>query len=173
MRMKTEYKIAFDAERCMSCYGCVTACKVWRERPYGINCRRIERLWINDGGSMPRLRFASVNCQHCADPACVGVCVMNAITKSEDGIVKVDESKCVGCRECLRVCPFNIPQFLDTRKMVKCDLCEGRFDMATEEPPCVATCPTRALKLVKVSAEEKAMGEAALLKLLASDTLKK
>ena len=171
--MKPEYKIAFDAERCMSCYGCVTACKVWRERPHGINCRRIERLWINDGGRMPRLRFASVNCQHCADPACVSICVMNALTKNEDGIVMFDESKCVGCRECLRVCQFSVPQYLDSRKMVKCDLCAGRFDMEKEEPPCVATCPTRALKLVRMTPEEKAKDEAALLKLLASDTLKK
>ena len=170
--MNTEYKIAFDAERCMSCYGCVTACKIWRERPHGINCRRVERLWTDDGGSMPRLRFASVNCQHCADPACVGACPMNAISKNEDGIVVVDESKCVGCQMCARACQFNVPQFIE-RKMVKCDLCVGRYDMASDVPPCVATCPTQALKLVKVSVEEKKAAEAALLKLLASDTLKK
>jgi anaerobic dimethyl sulfoxide reductase subunit B (iron-sulfur subunit) len=97
---------------------------------------------------------------------------MNAISKNEDGIVVVDESKCVGCQMCARACQFNVPQFIE-RKMVKCDLCVGRYDMASDVPPCVATCPTQALKLVKVSVEEKKAAEAALLKLLASDTLKK
>lgn len=167
--MSAEYLIAFDAERCVACHGCTVSCKVWRERPVGVYCRRIEKIW-QQGGEMPRLRHASINCQHCAEPACMEACPENAISKNADGIVLVDEAKCVGCRTCETACPFGVPQFPDDGegKMVKCDLCVGRYDMEKEEPPCVATCPTHALKLLKASPEEKRRSEAALLDLLNS-----
>ena len=167
--MSAEYKIAFDAERCVACHGCVVACKAWRERPLGVYCRRIERIW-RQGEGMPRLRHASINCQHCAEPACMEVCPEHAISKNAEGIVLVDERKCVGCRSCEVACDFDVPQFPGDgeEKMVKCDLCVGRYDREKEEPPCVATCPTRALKRVKVSPEEKKTSEAALLALLKS-----
>ncbi len=170
--MNTEYTILFDAERCVACHGCVVACKAWRELPTGVFFRRLEKIW-QEGASMPRLRHASVACRHCAEPACMAVCPVKAISKNADGIVLVDEETCVGCHACERACPFGVPQYPESSggKMVKCDLCLGRYDMEKEEPPCVATCPTRALKLVKISPEEKKKTENALLALLNSGIL--
>ena len=165
--MKTEYTIAFDAERCVACYGCVVACKTWRERPLGLSCRRMEKIWQKED-SMPRLRHASVACRHCVDPDCMKVCFTGAISKNEDGIVLVDEEKCVACQACKSACPFDVPQFPENGKMTKCDMCFGRYDMATEQPPCVASCPTHALTLKKVSIEEKEKAEHDLAALLAS-----
>ena len=75
------------------------------------------------------------------------VCPEHAISKNAEGIVLVDERKCVGCRSCEVACDFDVPQFPGDgeEKMVKCDLCVGRYDREKEEPPCVATCPTKAL----------------------------
>ena len=170
--MTTEYKILFDAERCVACHGCVVACRAWRELPTDIFFRRLETIW-QKGENMPRLRHASVACQHCAEPACVEACPVGAIRKNADGLVLVDEDSCVGCRACESACPFGVPQYPEKSggNMAKCDLCLGRFDMEKEEPPCVATCPTRALALVRMDAEEKKRTEKALLDLLASGTL--
>lgn len=167
--MNVEYGIVFDLERCVACHGCAVACKSWRERPLGVFCRRIEKIWLKEE-RMPRLRHASVACQHCADPACMEACPEGAISKGEDGIVRVDAEKCVGCRNCAEACPYAVPQFPDDgeRKMVKCDLCVGRYDMEKEVPPCVATCPTHALSLAKMNREEKKTVEAKMLNLLNS-----
>lgn len=130
-----------------------------------------EKIWLK-GEHMPRLRHASVACQHCAEPACMEVCPEGAISKGNDGIVRVDGEKCVGCRSCGDACPYAVPQFPDDGegKMVKCDLCVGRYAMEKEEPPCVATCPTHALKLVKMNREEKKTAEAMMLNLLNSSS---
>jgi Fe-S-cluster-containing dehydrogenase component len=95
---------------------------------------------------------------HCAKPACVEICPEKAISKrEEDGIVTVNQNKCVGCRSCSKACPFNIPQYGKSGKMQKCDMCLERLTHG-KQPSCVATCPGEALKfgavddLVKISA---------------------
>jgi len=40
-------KFICDAERCIECNGCVTACKNENEVPWGVNRRRV--VTINDG----------------------------------------------------------------------------------------------------------------------------
>ena len=53
-------KFLCDAERCIECNACVTACKNENEVPWGINRRRV--VTINDG--TPGERSISVACLH-------------------------------------------------------------------------------------------------------------
>ena len=46
-----------------------------------------------------RITFA-VSCRHCTDPICVKSCIAGAIRK-EDGVVRIDRQKCVGCFTCV------------------------------------------------------------------------
>ena len=72
------------------------------------------------------------------------VCPVNAISKrSEDGIVVVDRTKCIGCRACGKACPYHAPQFGTDGHMQKCDLCLDRIS-AGKQPACT-TCPAGAL----------------------------
>jgi anaerobic dimethyl sulfoxide reductase subunit B len=149
-----EYLIRFDATKCTQCHGCEIACKTWRDLPYGIRYRRVLNLW---DGSYPKVKCTSLSlsCLHCTDPACAAVCPADAITKSEtDGRVLVDKALCTGCRACADACPFGVPQFGDDDIMQKCDLC---FDqpLSGADPPCVDTCPGKALTLTHVSPTEK------------------
>ena len=64
-------KFICDAERCIECNGCVTACKNENEVPWGVNRRRV--VTINDG-IIGAEKSISVACMHCADAPCMAVC---------------------------------------------------------------------------------------------------
>jgi Fe-S-cluster-containing dehydrogenase component len=91
------------------------------------------------------------SCLHCETPDCVTVCPTGASYKrAEDGIVLVDDAKCIGCKLCSWACPYGAREISPTRGvMQKCTLCVDRIyndTLAPEdrEPACVRACPTRA-----------------------------
>ena len=91
------------------------------------------------------------SCLHCETPDCVTVCPTGASYKrAEDGIVLVDEGKCIGCKLCSWACPYGAREYSEQRGvMQKCTLCVDRiynetFDEYDRQPACVMACPTRA-----------------------------
>ena len=70
-------KFLCDAERCIECNACVTACKNEHEVPWGINRRRV--VTINDG--KPGERSISVACMHCSDAPALRCARWTASTK--------------------------------------------------------------------------------------------
>ncbi len=91
------------------------------------------------------------SCLHCDTPACVTVCPTGASYKrAEDGIVLVDEDKCIGCKLCSWACPYGAREYSAVEGvMKKCTLCVDRIyndklDEADRQPACVQACPTRA-----------------------------
>jgi Fe-S-cluster-containing dehydrogenase component len=81
----------------------------------------------------------------------VTVCPTGASYKrTSDGIVLVDEDKCIGCKLCSWACPYGAREFdSEVGVMKKCTLCIDRIynqnlDEADRVPACVAACPTSA-----------------------------
>ena len=120
-------KFLCDAERCIECNGCVTACKQENDVPWGVNRRRV--VTINDG--VPGERSMSVACMHCSDAPCQAVCPVDCFYRSEEGVVLHDKDLCIGCGYCFYACPFGAPQFPQAGafgvrgKMDKCTFCAG------------------------------------------------
>src|SRR5678815_2218839 len=156
-------KFLCDAERCIECNGCVTACKQEHEIPWGVNRRRV--VTLNDG--VPGERSISVACMHCSDAPCMAVCPVDCFYKSEEGVVLHDKDLCIGCGYCFYACPFGAPQFPQAGafgvrgKMDKCTFCAGGPEANNSEaefrkygrnrlaegklPVCAEMCSTKAL----------------------------
>ena len=155
-----------DLDTCVGCHGCATACKQWNSsgttgpltdlRPYG---NEPEGVWFNrirtyEASPTPEHTHGKtvhfpMSCMHCEDADCVTVCPTGASYKrEEDGIVLVDQDKCMGCNLCSWACPYGARE-LDPASgtMKKCTLCIDRIydqNLPEEErkPACVMTCPT-------------------------------
>ncbi len=91
------------------------------------------------------------SCLHCETPACVTVCPTGASYKrASDGIVLVDEDKCIGCQLCSWACPYGAREYSAVEGvMKKCTLCVDRIynenlDENERQPACVQACPTKA-----------------------------
>jgi anaerobic dimethyl sulfoxide reductase subunit B len=143
--LKTQYGFYFDSERCIKCKSCEVACKQWKGiKAATVKLRRVEEI---SEGVFPDVKrhFFSISCHHCAVAPCIDVCPTKAIVKRPDGIVIVNQDKCIGCKVCLDACPFGIPQFNEDGLMQKCDMCTDRIENG-QTPMCAATCPTQALR---------------------------
>ncbi|NLE11439.1 MAG: 4Fe-4S binding protein [Actinobacteria bacterium] len=144
--MSKDYAFSHDPKRCIKCYTCEIACKQWRGIDPG--AFKLRRVYEVTTGSFPQVTrtFHSIACMHCPDAPCIPACSPGAISKNPaDGIVRVDASKCNGCRECLEACPFSVPAFDSDGIMHLCDLCADRLAYG-KQPICVEACPTHALR---------------------------
>ena len=154
-------KFLCDADRCIECNACVTACKNEHEVPWGMNRRRV--VTLNDG--KPGERSISMACMHCTDAPCAAVCPVNCFYTTADAVVLHSKDLCIGCGYCFYACPFGAPQypkvgnFGSRGKMDKCTFCAGgpEADFSQEEfakyganrlaegklPLCAEMCSTR------------------------------
>ena len=142
----------FDSSSCSGCKTCQMACKDKNDLGPGQVWRRVYEVngggWVKKGSAWRQDVFAynlSMSCNHCEDPICVNNCPTKALWKREDGIVKIDQNLCIGCKYCSWVCPYGAPQFNpQTGVMGKCDFCADYIDQ-DKNPSCVDACPMRAL----------------------------
>ena len=83
----------------------------------------------------------AVSCRHCDDPICVKSCISGALSR-ENGVIKIDKDKCIGCLTCILVCPYGAVSVGKSGVAQKCELC---LENSCGEPACVKGCPNRAL----------------------------
>ncbi len=142
----------FDSSKCSGCKACQIACKDKHNLEVGILWRRVYEVtggdWIKKGNAWSQDIKAyniSLSCNHCEDPICVQSCPTTAMHKTENGVVLVDESKCIGCQYCSWACPYGAPKFNKVKGvMTKCTFCSDYLEEG-KDPACVAACPMRVL----------------------------
>jgi Fe-S-cluster-containing dehydrogenase component len=154
----TSWGMVIDLRKCIGCYSCVISCKQEHFLPPGMFWNRIV---IGESGGYPNVSKLTypVLCNHCAEAACVKACPTRATTRREDGIVVIDNARCVGCRYCLIACPFQQRTFyadgdkeyfpgqglteyeaigrelypLEKGTVMKCNFCAERIDSGIEK----------------------------------------
>lgn len=161
------YGMGIQIDKCIGCGRCTEACKdennvprepfffrTWVER-YVIR-RDGEATVTNIATSSERptdalyekdiLRsfFVPKLCNQCDNPPCVQVCPVGATFKTDDGVILVDENRCIGCRYCIQACPYGA-RYLHpvTETADKCTFCYHRITKGLL-PACVEVCPTQA-----------------------------
>ena len=139
--MAKQLGFLLDQRYCIGCQGCQTACQARNYSDPGEFLRVADNFELVD-----KETYISVSCHHCEKPACLEGCPVGAITKdAETGIVATDYETCIGCQNCIKVCPYDAPKFNEAaKKSHKCDFCKDRQE-AGDIPACVEACPMKVL----------------------------
>jgi tetrathionate reductase subunit B len=162
------YGMGIEVDKCIGCNRCAEACKAennvppepfffrtWVER-YTIRSNgettvecistkpREEATPPPDDPDVLRTFFVPKLCNQCANPPCVQVCPVGATYQTKDGVVLVDQKRCIGCRYCIQACPYGA-RYLNpyTKTADKCTFCYHRITKGLL-PACVEVCPTEA-----------------------------
>ena len=159
-----KFVLVVDLSRCKNARQCKMACdkhhNLTSDRPF----IKILKMRDNPKSSpywMPK------KCFQCDNPPCVKVCPVAATYKRSDGIVLVDNERCIGCRFCMAACPYSARVFnwgkpnppeerhdetyspetsspSQIGTVEKCDFCPDTIRNG-ELPPCIPACPNGAL----------------------------
>ena len=138
--------LVVDPDKCTGCLRCEINCSLVNDGVVSSHLSRIKmarNLTSSRNGNGLYTENTWVyfpdTCRQCENPACGNACPVKAIYADENGVKKVDESKCVGCGACAAACPWKMPTINpETKKSTKCVQCGA----------CAAGCVTGALKIV-------------------------
>ncbi|MEW8958362.1 MAG: 4Fe-4S dicluster domain-containing protein [Moorella sp. (in: firmicutes)] len=132
-------------ERCVGCRICEQWCSWKHEGQVNptksrVRVHRVHSKYLN----------IPVTCMQCTKSPCIAACREGALRKDAvTGAVIVDEEKCIGCRRCVRACPYGAVAIdKDKRVVLICDLCGG-------EPQCVAHCREGAIEYVSLAVADR------------------
>ncbi len=133
------WAMVVDLRKCIGCQACTVACTMENVVPPGkfrtiVSTYEIQLEGETRNMVLPRL------CNHCENPPCIPVCPVQATYQRNDGIVVVDNERCVGCSYCVQACPYDA-RFINpkTNTADKCTFCVHRVEVGLL-PACVETC---------------------------------
>lgn len=152
--MTERVAFVFDSDRCTGCEACRIACGIENNGGRDTGWRSVTTFNPARHPSLPT-RHLSLACNHCDVPACALGCPAKAYERdTATGAVILDSGKCIGCRYCSWVCPYDAPRFEDDEGvMTKCTFCAPRLREG-REPACTTACPTDALSLGRRNGSE-------------------
>lgn len=122
----TSWAMVIDLDKCVACQGCSIACRFENNTPVVApeEAQKGRAIRWNDvfpdpinpteeTGEYPyvRTRYMTRPCMHCVNPPCVKVCPVQATYRDEEGLVRQNYDRCIGCRFCTVACPYGVRYF--------------------------------------------------------------
>ncbi len=157
-----KFVMVIDLAKCRNAGKCKQACSKMHYLPPERSYIKIEKM---QDAKTTAPYFMPTPCFHCDDPPCVKVCPVDATFKRTDGIVAIDNARCIGCRFCMAACPYSARVFNwsetqfklneeQTKQITphhacsthvmgtveKCDFCPSHSEKG-KLPDCVTACP--------------------------------
>ena len=135
------YGMVVDLRKCIGCQACTVSCSMENLPPIGQFRTTVLQYEVDRGTGVPPAMVSLPRlCNHCEEPPCVPVCPVQATFQRTDGIVLVDNERCVGCGYCVQACPYDA-RFInhETQTADKCTFCEHRLEVGLL-PACVESC---------------------------------
>ncbi len=99
-----KWVMVIDLSKCRNARKCMDACQSahhLKPEQHHINVLRMKDADYTEPYFMPK------PCYHCDNPPCTKVCPVDATFKRQDGIVLIDNERCIGCRFCIAACPYS------------------------------------------------------------------
>lgn len=136
---------SFAPDLCTGCEACRVACGNENGGGRDVAWRQVTTFNPERHPALPT-RHLSLACSHCEKPACALGCPARAYRRdAATGALLLDAERCIGCRYCSWVCPYDAPRFDEVGGvMTKCTFCAHRLADGLA-PACAAACPTGAL----------------------------
>lgn len=141
-----------NLDNCVRCYACELSCREEHALSTGTTMRwcRVKTVEPRRISGELHMDFVPTLCFQCERPTCAAFCPFEAISKGEDGMVRIDETRCTGCKLCIEGCPFGVIYYDETKMIAgKCDLCLERTRSGLE-PSCVQHCIGGALQFLNL-----------------------
>lgn len=159
-----EYVMVIDLAKCRNARKCVDVCQRMHKLPQEDEWIKI--FYMKDSEDSAPYWFPKP-CFHCNSPSCVNVCPVGATFKRLDGLVLIDNDRCIGCKFCMAACPYSSRVFNWSEKVYseeskdahgsvetsvpqragtvgKCDFCPDMARMG-KLPHCINGCPNGVL----------------------------
>ncbi|HDX1016704.1 TPA: tetrathionate reductase subunit TtrB [Pasteurella multocida] len=134
------YAMLVDLRRCIGCQSCTVSCGIENATPIGEFRTTVRQYEVTDEKQVVNNVLLPRLCNHCDNPPCVPVCPVQATYQRKDGIVVVDNERCIGCAYCVQACPYDA-RFIneETKTADKCTFCTHRLEVGLL-PACVESC---------------------------------
>ena len=103
-----KWVMVIDLAKCDGCRDCTKACTKMHFVPPQQEWIKVYEVTDNPAAGS---YFLPRTCMHCDNPPCVRACPVGATYKRTDGIVLMDQDRCIGCRNCIAQCPYSARSF--------------------------------------------------------------
>jgi Ni/Fe-hydrogenase subunit HybB-like protein/Fe-S-cluster-containing dehydrogenase component len=103
------WAMVIDLRYCDGCQSvgkppqCTEACIQGHFAPKPMEWIEVYEPQLPGGGT----QFVPTPCQQCQNAPCVNVCPVGATFTTPEGVVLIDQDRCIGCRLCLEACQYD------------------------------------------------------------------
>jgi Fe-S-cluster-containing dehydrogenase component len=120
------WAMVIDLDKCVACQACSIACRFENNTPAvkpdqafkgrAVRWNDVFPMPVNgaeENGEYPNVttRYMTRPCMHCDNPPCIKVCPVQATYADDEGLVRQNYARCIGCRFCTVACPYGVRYF--------------------------------------------------------------